>query len=40
MKIVGLASDGMMPAAIADRLGKSDVVVRRYLREAVAAGLV
>jgi hypothetical protein len=39
-RIVALRKDGMVPLAIADRLRKSDVVVRRYLREAEAAGLL
>jgi hypothetical protein len=39
-RIVRLRKAGMGPMAIADRLGKSDVIVRRYLRQAQQAGLL
>jgi hypothetical protein len=39
-KILALHRRGRMPAAIAETLGKNVKVVRRYLREAEAAGLV
>jgi transposase len=41
LRVVALYRSGMTSRiAIADRLGKSDQVVRRYLREADAAGLL
>ena len=40
MKIIRLHRHGLMAGPIADRVRKSDRVVRRYLREAEAAGLV
>jgi hypothetical protein len=39
-RIVKLHERGLMPSAIADRVRKSDGIVRRYLREAEAAGLI
>jgi aldehyde:ferredoxin oxidoreductase len=39
-RIIALRRSRLRPMAVASRLGKSDVVVRRYLREAEAAGLV
>jgi hypothetical protein len=39
-RIVALHRRGRMPAAIADSVGKTDAVVRRYLREAKAAGSI
>jgi hypothetical protein len=40
MRIVKLRKRGRGAMAIADTLGKSDAVVRRYLREAATAGLL
>jgi hypothetical protein len=40
MKVVRLRRRGLVPMAIADMIGKSDPVVRRYLREAKEAGLL
>ena len=39
-KILALRRRGRLPSAIADALGRSEPVVRRYLREAEAAGLL
>jgi hypothetical protein len=39
-RIIALRRSRLRPMAVASRLGKSDVVVRRYLREAEAAGLL
>jgi hypothetical protein len=39
-RILALYGQGRLPSAIADTLGKNEPVVRGYLREAEAAGLL